>query len=82
MNYESHPKYEIECAIMNAKMTTPSRNKILRIRRNWDKITNMKQPEIGLTEGIGIRRLKHEMSRKESIPKHQRKNIEAMIDRG
>ncbi len=61
MNYVSHPKYEIECAIINAKTTTQSKNRIIGIRKNWDKITDIKQPEIRETEENGIKRLEHKI---------------------
>jgi len=50
MSYVSHPKYEIECAIINAKTTTQPKNRIIGIRKNWEKITDIKQPEIRETE--------------------------------
>ena len=81
MNYESHPKYEIECAIITAGMTTQRTNKILRIRKNWERVIYQKQPNERPTETTRITKLEHKIFWIEKNLKQKIKNIEGIINR-
>ena len=81
MNYIFHPKYEIECAIINAKTTTQSKDRIIRIRKNWEMVIYQKQSKERPTETTRITRLEHKIYRIETKLKHQRRDIETIINK-
>jgi len=81
MNYESYPKYEIECAIINARMTTQPKNRILQVRKNWERIIYKKQPKERPTEKTRITRLEHKIFWIEKNLKHKIRNIETIINK-
>lgn len=80
MYLRSHPRYEIECAIINVKTTTHPKNRIIGVKKNWDKMIDIKQPEVKETEDTRIKKLEYKIFRIETKLKDQRKNIESIIN--
>jgi len=80
MNYTSHPKHKIEGAIIDAKLSAKPINRILKIRKNWDKIIYKRQPEIRPTENLRIKKLENKIYKIETKLRQKTNNIESIIN--